>query len=506
MSHTIVLGGGICGLAAGSRLAAGGERVTVLEAQEFVGGLAATLRGATGAGFDFGPHAYHARNERVLALFKELAADGFPARAKNVRIKFRGRFFKYPLEALDMARSMSPVIALRAFMDYFAEILRKRIAPRRLTSAEDWVVGAMGRTLYAMFFGPYTEKVWGVHPSRLAASFAQHRIPHISLMKVVLSSLRKGYAKRTGTEHRYAPLVIELFYPPKGAGLISDRLAERIRAAGGAVHTGTLVTGIDLDEGRVSGVRFRRVISTADPARGQLGMLANGREGVSAVNGLPWSQLGPEERIAGDQIVNTLPLPVLFELLGDASRPEARTAAQALRFRPISILGLRVRRSRCLPAQSIYFQDKTFTRLSETRNYGGTEICGPDETVLLCDITCDLNGPIWNATADELARIIGPELAAEGFLAIDEIAEAVVLRSTMGYPVYLVGYEAAIDTLMHELGRFEDIVTGGRQGLYKYVDMDIASEMGLAMADHLLSGSTKAAAIGAVPYEDRVFA
>ena len=508
MTHTVVLGGGICGLAAGFQLAEHGERVTVLEAQHFLGGLAATLRGATGAGFDFGPHAYHARNERVLALFKEIASDGFPARPKNVRIKFRGTYYKYPLEALDMARSMSPVIALRAFVDYFGELVRKKLFPRPLVSAEDWVVGAMGRTLYGLFFGPYTEKVWGVHPSKLAASFARHRIPHISLMKVVVSSLRKGYAKRTGTEHRYAPLVIELFYPPKGAGLIAERMAARIRAAGGAAQTGALVTGIDVEGGKVSGVRFRRVGATGVAATGQLALLASGREGET-VGGLGWEPAGPEEqeeRIACDRIVSTLPLPVLIELLGDAVRPEARAAATLLRFRPITVLGLRVKRARCLPAQSIYFQDKTFTRLSETRNYGGSDVCGPDETVLLCDITCDLGGRIWNAGADELARVIGPELAAEGFLEPEEIVEAVTLRSTMGYPVYLVGYEAAIDTLMTELLRFEDLVTGGRQGLYKYVDMDIASEMGLAMADHLLSGRTKRETIADVPYEDRVFA
>ena len=514
MPHTIVLGGGICGLAAGFQLAEHGDQVTVLEAQHFIGGLATTLRGETGAGFDFGPHAYHARNQRVLDMFKEIAHDGFPAQAKRVSIKFRGKYYKYPLEALDIAKSMSPIVALRAFTDYFVEAVRRKVFPKKLVSAEDWVVQAMGRTLYGMFFGPYTQKVWGVPPSQLAASFAQHRIPHISLSKVVLSALRKGYAKRTGTEHRYAPLVIELFYPPSGAGIISDRMAERIRRASpeNQVCTGALVTGIDVEGTRVTGVRYRTVPPTNDG--GELCVMATGLErdldtfGSKAAGapGATGAERDPEVRVACDRIVNTLPLPALIELLGDAVSDEARQAARFLRFRALTIVGLRVRRPKALPAQSIYFQDKTFNRLSETRNYGGTEICAKDETILLCDITCDVNDAIWKAEPRDIGMRCARELEAEGFIKTDEVAECVVLRSTAGYPVYMVGYEQAIDTLMKELGRFENLVTGGRQGLYKYVDMDIASEMGLSMADHFLSGRSKAEAIGTVPYEDRTFA
>ena len=40
-----MVGGGICGLAAGLQLAEHGDRVTLIEAQHFVGGLATTLRG-----------------------------------------------------------------------------------------------------------------------------------------------------------------------------------------------------------------------------------------------------------------------------------------------------------------------------------------------------------------------------------------------------------------------------------------------------------------------------
>ena len=493
MSHVVVLGGGICGLASGMQLAENGQQVTVLEAQHFLGGLATTLRGTTGAGFDFGPHAYHARNQRVLDMFKEIAFDGFPARAKNVRIKFRGKYYKYPLEATDLARSMDPFLALRAFADYTSEVVRRKVRPRPLVSAEDWVTQAMGRTLYGLFFGPYTQKVWGIPPSQLAASFAQHRIPHISLIKVIQTSLRKGRAKISGTEHRYAPLVIELYYPPKGAGLISQRMADRIRAKGGRVETGALVTGVEVKDGRAVAVRYRRVPpSNTD---GQLCLMDVTYDGA-----------GPEERIECDAVVNTTPLPHLFRLIGDGVSAEARAAADVLRFRALTIVGLRVKRPQALPAQSIYFQDKTFNRLSETRNYGGSDVCGPDETVLLCDITCDVGDAIWTADPHELGHRCAVELEEEGFLKVDEVVECVALRTTFGYPVYVVGYEKAIDTLMNELMRFENVLTGGRQGLYKYVDMDIASEMGLSMADHILSGATKREAIANIPYEDRVFA
>jgi protoporphyrinogen oxidase len=497
-----VLGGGICGLAAGFTLAEHGERVTLLEAQDFVGGLATTLRGSTDAGFDFGPHAYHARNQRVLDMFKEIASDGFPAQAKNVRIKFRGKYYKYPLEARDIARSMSPLLAARAFFDYFTEVARQRIRPRKIVSAEDWVIQGMGKTLYGMFFGPYTRKVWGIPPSGLAASFAQHRIPQINLWQVAVSSFRKGLDKITEGEHKYAPLVVQLYYPPKGAGLISRRMADRIRGASpdNRILTRALVTGLEVVHDRVTAVRYRRVASTAQD--GQLCLIASGTEpGLE-----PYHFEGPEERVACDRVVNTLPLPSLFALLGDGVSPAARQAARQLRFRALTVVGLRFKKPRVLPAQSVYFQDKTFNRASETRNYGGTEICPPDETVVLCDVTCEINDAIWTATAEELGQRCSRELAAEGFCSEEDLAECVLLRATAGYPVYMVGFEEPMQTLMAELMRFDGLVTGGRQGLYKYVDMDLASEMGLTMAEHLLSGRSKREAIGAVPYEERAFA
>jgi protoporphyrinogen oxidase len=280
-------------------------------------------------------------------------------------------------------------------------------------------------------------------------------------------------------------------------------MAERIRKAGpnNRTLTNTLVTRVEVQDGRACAVWVKRVPSTKKD--GQLTQLASGTE----LAGNPYRDVtAQEERIACDAIVNTAPLPALIDLLGTAASPEAKAAARVLRFRALTIVGLRVKRPKALPAQSIYFTNKTFNRLSETRNYGGSEICAPDETVLLCDITCDVGDKIWIASAAELGRQCAKELVEEGFMKESELAESVVLRSTFGYPVYMVGYEQAIDALMKELMKLPNLVTGGRQGLYKYVDMDIASEMGLSMGDFLLSKNSKRDTIGGVPYEDRTFA
>src|SRR4029077_7669378 len=109
-------------------------------------------------------------------------------------------------------------------------------------------------------------------------SFAQHRIPQINLWKVAVSSFRKGLDKITEGEHKYAPLVVELYYPPRGAGLISERMAARIRKANASneTRTNTLVTRIETQGDRVTAVWCRRVPSTKSD--GQLTQLASGKE------------------------------------------------------------------------------------------------------------------------------------------------------------------------------------------------------------------------------------
>ncbi|MEI4861547.1 hypothetical protein Q8G41_28575, partial [Klebsiella pneumoniae] len=78
-----------------------------------------------------------------------------------------GRAFRYPLEAADLVRNLGTRENLQALFGY----ARARLGDERPTtehstehSFEHWVISRFGRPLYDRFFGPYTQKLWGIHP------------------------------------------------------------------------------------------------------------------------------------------------------------------------------------------------------------------------------------------------------------------------------------------------------------------------------------------------------
>lgn len=64
---------------------------------------------------------------------------------------------------------------------------------RKELSLEDFYINRFGQPLYEMFFEDYTEKLWGVHPSKIAPDWGVQRVKGLSLFKVILSVLTKHF-------------------------------------------------------------------------------------------------------------------------------------------------------------------------------------------------------------------------------------------------------------------------------------------------------------------------
>jgi len=69
--HVTVLGAGPAGLATAHELSANGVRVTVLERNNYVGGLATTFK-HKGYKFDLGGHRWFTKNESLNDWFRQL--------------------------------------------------------------------------------------------------------------------------------------------------------------------------------------------------------------------------------------------------------------------------------------------------------------------------------------------------------------------------------------------------------------------------------------------------
>src|SRR3982751_2712787 len=123
--NTVVLGAGPAGITAGYALAQRGHPVTVLEAEQQVGGLAKTGE-RDGYRFDLGGHRFFTKSAEVERLWNEILGDEFLLRPRLSRIYWNGRFIDYPLRGSDVFRKLGPVELTRASLSYMRAAMRKK--------------------------------------------------------------------------------------------------------------------------------------------------------------------------------------------------------------------------------------------------------------------------------------------------------------------------------------------------------------------------------------------
>src|SRR5262245_7834750 len=96
-----IIGAGPAGLTAAYVLAKEGVPVTVLEADaEYVGGIARTAR-YKGYHFDIGGHRFFSKSKEVEDLWTEILPNDMLVRPRASRIFYKGKFFAYPLKAVE---------------------------------------------------------------------------------------------------------------------------------------------------------------------------------------------------------------------------------------------------------------------------------------------------------------------------------------------------------------------------------------------------------------------
>jgi protoporphyrinogen oxidase len=243
-STAAVIGGGALGLAAALRLAQAGLRVTVIEQEPKLGGLAAGFEPNPGSGITLEKFYHHLfRTDRAAIRFvQELGLSSRLVWEQPVTATLRGGQV-YPMTPLALLRfSAIPLVdRLRLIATLAALKLTPNERPFAGTTAAAWSRRWAGRRAYDALIGPLLAGKFGTRAPEIAMGWLWSRFHERS---IALGYLRGGFQQ---------------FY---------DALGARIESLGGEIRLGTRADSIDSRDGSVTveagggTLRFDRLLVT----------------------------------------------------------------------------------------------------------------------------------------------------------------------------------------------------------------------------------------------------
>lgn len=431
-----VLGGGPAGVMASLIAARRGFDVTLFEARDQLGGMAASFD-VDGVMVDHGSHRLHpVVPPQVWDVIEPLLGDELQQRDRKGRIALKGQWLKFPLELTDLVKKLPPKMIAKIGWDTIAGPFR-RIDE---TDAESAVRARLGPTVAEDFYLPYFAKLWDVPMSELAVEIADRRIANRGALDV----LKKILAPRAQP--------FDYLYPRRGFGQITQVVADAAREAGVTVELGARVEHVTLAD-----------------------------DGVTLTVG------GHEHQF--DTVLSSIPIPVLGRL-ADAPAPLVEAAGR-LRHRAMVLLYLTIGRPQVTTFDAHYFPELStpVSRMNEPKNYRVSADDPTDLTVLCAEIPCWRGDDIWEADSDDLAARVIPTLEPLGFDLTPLIATQVV-REPAVYPVYDGQYAGDLEKLeawVHDQPR---LVTFGRQGLFNPDNTHHALLMGMEAAQVIAPDGT----------------
>lgn len=233
----VVVGGGFTGLSCAYELACKGMRVTVLEADSEIGGLAAgyPFEGTTLERFY---HHWFTSDRDIMGLIEELGLSDHVSMSPTAT----GMYY-----ANKLFRLQTPFDVLR--FDALGIIDRIRLGllvlkARRIkdwheldsVTAADWLREIGGQRVFEVVWWPLLKGKFGAHAERVSAAWFWAKLV-----------LRGGSRGKKGEEN--------LAYFDGGFARLASYITDAITAQSGEVRTGVRVTGLTTDNGVISAVQ-----------------------------------------------------------------------------------------------------------------------------------------------------------------------------------------------------------------------------------------------------------
>ncbi len=505
----IIAGAGPAGLTAAKELIDRSDiHPVVFEASDEIGGISKTVKHG-GNRIDIGGHRFFSKSDRVMQwwnsvmplqsapaldeiLLGERMGEGIvnstkkdsieadPEQSDRVmlgrrrvsRIYYLRKFFDYPISlSWQTISNMGLGRTLSAGFGYLGAMINKR--PEK--SLEDFYINRFGKKLYTMFFEDYTEKVWGLHPSKLGADWGSQRVKGLSIMAILKDVITKQFGKRDASKVETS-LIEEFIYPKLGPGQLWETVAADMVQSGGDLKMMTSVTDVNVENGKVVSITVTN------------------------------NDTGEKTTHPCDYFISSMPLKELIAAIRGIEIPaDVKKAADELPYRDFMTVGLLVDKLKIknetklktymdrVPDTWIYVQERDVKlgRIQIFNNWSPYMVSDFKNKMWIgLEYFCFEGDEMWQMPDQEFIDLAIKELIHIGIIeSASDVEDSVRIRIKKAYPAYHGSYYQ-LDKIKEFLNGIENLYCVGRNGQHRYNNMDHSMLTAMETVDHIIEGST----------------
>ncbi len=345
---TIILGGGIAGLAAAAH---SGRDVLLLEKEPEVGGLCRSFE-VRGFVFDLAGHVLHFRTKEAQVFFERLLPGQMAWQSRRASVTVHGKTVAYPFQH---SLHELPARMRRECEDGLRGLNKHK---RAVANFLEWTLANFGRGIARHFMIPFNRKFWRRPLGSLDWQWAARVVPLACRKSCDRLGARAG---RTGAGYN------AVFAYPRSGGIAAVCVALRARVCG-RVRLNAPCARIDLP---------RRTVFTHDGRSMRYGSL-----------------------------ISTVPLPRLVAMTAGCP-PQIRHAARALQTLPLHCFHVGVEGQLTTSDHWRYFpgKDASFFRLVFSSNICATAAPGGMSSLIVEVSGAEPPGEVKRNLPRELARL-----------------------------------------------------------------------------------------------------
>lgn len=508
MSKTaIIIGAGPAGLTVAYELITKTDIIPiVIERTNDIGGISKTVI-YNGNRMDIGGHRFFSKSNRVMNWWQEiLPIQGFdskddilkyihyqkkqaklspssdgpdPEKTDRVmlirnrlsRIFFLRKFFDYPITL--NGKTISNLGIVRIIKIGWTYVWVHFFPVKNVNSLEDFFIRRFGKELYKTFFKDYTEKVWGVPCTEIAADWGAQRIKELSIFRALLHAIKSIFNNEKSIEQKNTDtsLIEQFMYPKLGPGQMWETVARIVEEKGGIIIKNSEVVELNIAENQVN----------------ELSYFNHTTQKKSAVK--------------GNYFFSTMPVKDLIIAMGNKVPSLVKTISDGLQYRDFITVGLLLNKLKIknetkittlhglVPDNWIYIQERDVKigRLQIFNNWSPYLVADIEKVWIGLEYFCNEGDELWKMTDVEFIQFAINELHSIDIIDKNEVLDSTIIRMPKTYPAYFGTY-SQFNVIRDFTDKIDNLFLIGRNGMHKYNNQDHSMLTAITAVNNIISG------------------